>query len=249
MVWPLGGIDLCPEGDSMPHRAIAAAAATSALLIGTALPAAATEPTHTTHRPTESPAYTERPTCDQFGLKTLIESADGGSTENQIAFGVVHSGETAGNPEGSFLDVSLRQEFFDQLVIKVVVLTGESGAVAIYDEPTFEGDLWVSLHVGDGGRLETIKHWVACGEKIKESPKPTPTETEPTAEPSPTETKPTTESTLTKSPKPVPTELPAGSSTSTGGAPWAVFGLAAVSALVAAGAGAVIGGRREPNRV
>jgi hypothetical protein len=238
MVSPLGGIDLCPEGDSMRHRVIAAAAATSVLLIGTALPAAATEPTHTTHTPTESPTDTERPTCDQFGLKTLIESADGGSTENEIAFGIVHSGETAGNPKGSFLDVSLRQEFFDQLVIKVVILTGESGAVAIYDEPTFEGDQWVSLHVGDVGQLETIKQWVACGEKIKESPKPTPTETTPT-----------TESTLTKSPKPVPTELPAGSSTATDGAPWAVFGLAAVSALVAAGAGAVIGRRRNPNRV
>jgi hypothetical protein len=236
MVSPLGGIDLCPEGDSMPHRVIAAAAATSALLIGTALPAAATEPTHTTHTPTESPTDTERPTCDQFGLKTLIESADGGSTENEIAFGVVHSGETAGNPEGSFLDVSLRQEFFDQLVIKVVVLTGESGAVAIYDEPTFEGDQWVSLHVGDVGQLETIKHWVACGEKIKESPKPTPTETTPTTEP-----------TLTKSPKPVPTELPAGSSTTSGDTPRTLFGLMVAGAMATAGAGAVVGRRRNAN--
>jgi hypothetical protein len=248
MVWPLGGIDLCPEGDSMPHRVIAAAAATSALLIGTALPAAATEPTHTTHTPTEPPTDTERPTCDEFGLKTLLESAaDGGSNENEIAVGIVHSGETAGNPEGSFLDLFVRPELFGVYEIKLVALTGESGKVAIYDEPTFEGDQWVSLHVGDVGQLEVIKHWVACGKKIR--PTPTPTDTEPTTEPSPTETKPTTKPIHTGSPKAVPTNIPAGSGTSTGDTPWALFGVAAASATAAAATGTVIGRRRNANRV
>jgi hypothetical protein len=233
MVWPLGGIDVCSEGDSMRHRAIAAAAATSVLLIGTAVPAAATEPSQSTETPMRSPTNTERPTCDQFGLQTLLESAEGGgSNENDIAVGVVHSGETPGNPEGSFLDVSVRPELFTQYEIKVVALTGDSGAVAIYDEPTFEGDQWVSLHVGDIGQLETIKRWVACGQKIR----PTPT---------PTETKPTTKPTHTNSPKPIPTEVPAGSSASPADTPWALFGMTAAVAMAAASASAVVTRRRN----
>jgi hypothetical protein len=235
----------------MRHPAIAAAAATSVWLIGAALPAIATEPTHRGETPTESPTNPEAPTCDEFGLDTLIESAPGGgSNENEIAFGIVHSGEIANAPENSFLDVSLKPETFRVYEIKVVILTGENGTVAIYDEPTFEGDQWVSLHVGDDvASLEVLKHWVACGEKIGATP--TPTDTEPTTEPSPTETKPTatpthteTKPTHTEAPKPIPTEIPAGSDTSTGDAPWGVFGLAAAGALGAAGVGSVIGRRR-----
>jgi hypothetical protein len=228
----------------MPHRVIAAAAATSALLIGTALAAAATEPTHTTHTPTESPTDTERPTCDEFGFETLLESAaDGGSNENEIAVGIVHSGETAENPEGSFLDVFVRPELFGVYEIKLVALTGESGKLAIYDVPTFEGDQWVSLHVGDVGQLEVIKHWVACGKKIR--PTPTHTDTEPTTEPLPTETEPTTKPTHTGSPKAVPTNIPAGSGTSTGDTPWALFGVTPAVAMAAAGAIALVTRRRN----
>ena len=141
----------------MRHRAIAAAAATSVWLIGAALPALATEPTHSNETPTESPTNAEAPTCDAFGLETFLESAaDGGSNENEIAVGIVHRGEIANAPENSFLDVFVRPELFGVYEIKVVALTGQKGTVAIYDEPTFVGDQWVNLHVGDVGRGAVI---------------------------------------------------------------------------------------------
>jgi hypothetical protein len=217
----------------MGHRAIAAAAATSVLLMGAALPAFATEPSHSTETPAESPTNTEAPTCDELGLETLLASAEGGgANQNELGFGVVRMGETE-TPQGTHLDVSLFPG--TEYVIKKVVVTGASGQFRVWDTPTHEGDQWVGLYVGDVGNFQLITHWVVCGEKIGATPSPT--DTEPTTEPSHAGSPKPTHS---KSPKAVPTNIPAGSGSSTNATPWALFGMAIGGAMAAAGVGTVV---------
>jgi hypothetical protein len=144
----------------MRHRLIAAGAASSVLLIGTAVPAtASTAPT----------GFCET----EFGLQTLLPFGGLGEQEgdvarsnaNDIAIGTV-------SEDAKSLDVELINEDYE---IKLVVVGGEAAFVT-YEEPPFTG-----LTFGDPPDL--IYSWWVCGEKIKEAPKSSPTETKPTTKP------------------------------------------------------------------
>jgi hypothetical protein len=236
----------------MRHRVMAAAAAASVLVIGTALPSAATgdQPPQTGGSSTQ-PAGPGGPTdwqgqprdiCKEFLQSETLLAGGEDSAENDIAKGTVHH-------DGKKLDVELKDHKYK---IESVGLRGET-TYAVYNEKPYK-DLTVA---GESGEKEKIKYWVVCGEKKQPRPEPThttPTE-EPTAKPTATE-KPTEEPTKkpteepTKKPAPVPTEVPAGSTGSTSGdTPWLLFGFAAAGAMAAAGAGAVLGRRRNGSEV